>query len=372
VQSYFYIAPLLALFTGSVVYCAIAIVAAADYRRSSAPRVMQPPPVSVLRPLAGAQDNTEANLRSVFEQHYPEFEVLLSVHEETDPAVEIARRVMAEYRRIPSRLVIAGASPLPNAKVWSLRTLISEANYEMVVMTDSDIRLEHDCLATVVSELSQPGAALVTCPYRAVGGPRYWPRVEALGLNIEFLAGMLTQRFLNGMDFAIGCTIATRKQELATIGGLRYLQRYLAEDFMMGRLMHARGRKVILSRSVIEHYIGNDTFAQNWRHRLRWARSTRRSRRIGYTGEIFTKPVSLALLVTAAAPWAWWTIVIAMAARAAVAYATATAILGVRHVWVLPVEDLASFVTWVLGFFGKTILWRGRKLVITRDGTFEM
>jgi ceramide glucosyltransferase len=375
VLKYFYIAPLLALLTGSWVYCAIALVAAWRYRQSGAARLAKWPPVSVLRPLAGAEDNTEANLRSAFAQEYPAFEVLLSVHEEDDPAAAIARRVMADYPAVPARLIVAGVSPLPNAKVWSLRALMPEARHEHVAMTDSDIRLEPDCLATVISELAQPGVGLVTCPYRAAGGPRFWPRVEALGLNTDFLAGMLTQRFLNGMDFAIGCTIATRKAELEAIGGLPRLQRYLAEDFAMGNLMHDRGRTVVLSRSVIEHHIGNDGFVKNWRHRLRWARSTRRSRRMGYVGEIFTKPVALGLMVWIAAPSMWWGLAAAVVLRAAVAWSMAGMILRdpsiARCWWMLPVEDVASFATWVLGFFGKTILWRGRKLVVARDGSFE-
>src|SRR5207247_1181906 len=158
------------------------------------------------------------------------------------------------------RLGIAGISPLPNAKVWSLRALLPHAQYENIVMADSDIRWEPNCLRVVISELSQTGVALVTCPYRAAGGPSVWSRVESLGLNTDFLAGMLTQRMLNGMDFAIGCTIATRRAELAAIGGLEYLQKYLAEDFVMGSRMHQSGRKVVLSRSVIEHHIGNDSF----------------------------------------------------------------------------------------------------------------
>ncbi len=367
---------LLALLTGSLVYCVLAMIAARRYRHSGTPLLREFPPVSVLRPLAGAEDNTEQNLRSVFGQNYPEFEVLLSVHEETDPACEIARRVMADFPHIPAQLIRAGISPEPNAKVWSLRALLPEARHAQIVMADSDIRLETDCLRVVISELSQPDVALVTCPYRAAGGPGIWSRLESLGLNTDFLAGMLTQRMLNGMDFAIGCTIATRKTELEAIGGLRELQRYLAEDFMMGNLMHRRGRKVILSRSVIEHHIGNDAFRKNWGHRLRWARSTRRSRRMGYAGEIFTKPTALALLLWLVAPGAWFLVPVALLFRAGVAWATAVEILHdpllQRYWWLLPAEDISGFLTWVLGFFGKTITWRGRKLVVARDGSFEI
>ncbi len=370
---YVFLAPLLALFTGSLVYCLMAMRGAILYLRSGAAKATRYPPVSVLRPLAAAEDDTEANLRSVFAQEYAaEFEVLLAVHEETDAAVPIARRVMGEFPNVRSRLIVSGVSPLPNAKVWSLRALMSEAKFEHVLMTDSDIKLPPDCLAVTMSELEQANAGLVTCPYRAAGGPNFWPRVEATGLNTDFLAGMLTQRMLNGMDFAIGCTIATRRADLGAIGGLEYLQRYLAEDFMMGNLMRGGGREVVLSRSVIEHHIGNDTFAKNWKHRMRWARSTRRSRPRGYVGEVFTKPVALALLVVAVEPKLWAVLILAEVPRIALAWLTSVRILKAEtEWWLLPMEDLAGFVTWLLGFFGKRILWRGRLLVIAKDGTFE-
>ena len=356
-------------------YCVLAVIGAWRYKRSGAPKLAQYPPVTVLRPLHGAEDNTEANLRSLFAQDYPEFEVLLSVHEPSDPAGSIARRVMAEFPQVSSRLVVAGDSPLPNAKVWALRAMLPLSNHENLFMSDSDIRHEPGSLKIVMAELAQPNVALITCPYRAAGGPRFWPRVESLGLNTDFLAGMLTQRLLNGMDFAIGTTIATRRAELAAIGGLEMLQRYLAEDFVMGNAMHARGRKVILSRSVIEHHIGNDGFLRNWKHRLRWARSTRRSRRMGYIGEIFTKPVAVATILCILAPGAWGLLVIALFFRFGVAWATAVEILHDplfdRYWWLLPVEDYASFITWVLGFFGKKIVWRGRELTLLPDGGFS-
>ncbi len=362
------------LVTGSLFYCAIAIVAAFRFRQSGAPLLSVYPPVSVLRPLAGAADNTEANLRSVFEQQYDTFEVLLSVHEPSDPAAVIAEKLMREYPHVPSRLIIAGLSPLPNAKVWSLRALLPHAHHELIVMTDSDIALRPDCLRTVISELAQSGTGLVTCPYRAESGPAFWSRLEALGLNTDFLAGMLTQRLLNGMDFAIGCTIATRQSDLRAIGGLEHLQNFLAEDFVMGNLMHRLGRGVTLSRSVIRHHIGNDSFIHNWKHRLRWARSTRRSRPSGYVGEIFTKPVALALILVAVNSSRWPLLLLATLLRAAVVVSTAGLILRdpalKRSWWMIPLEDIATFISWILGFFGKTIVWRGRRLVVQRDGSF--
>ena len=352
----------------------MAMIAAVRYRRDSeAPLKRVVTALSVLRPLSGAEDNTEANLRSIFEQDYPAFEVLLSVHEDSDPAAAVARKVMRAYPQIPSRLVVVGVSPLPNAKVWALRALLPESAHDTIVMTDSDVRLASNCLAVVASELVD--SALVTCPYRAVGGWNFWSRLEALGLNTEFLAGMLTARMLNGMDYAIGCTIGTRKSELTAIGGLESLQRYLAEDFMMGNRVHRSGRKVVLSRSVIEHHIGGNGFAKNWRHRLRWSRSTRRSRGWAYSGELFTKTTAIGLLLLLIAPKAWGLVLIAELFRAGAAWFTGVWILEdpalVARWYLLPLEDLASFITWALGFFGKTIDWRGRKLILSADGTFE-
>ncbi len=367
--------PLIGLVGSSVVYCVIAMIAAADYRRSGCSRMREFPAVSVLRPMAGDQDNTEAGLRSVFEQDYPDFEVIMGAASSDDAAVGIARRLMAEYPNRPSRLIFTGQSPHPNRKVWQLRAMWEEARHETIVMADSDIAWTADCLKTVVSELAPEGVGLVTCPYRAVAGPSIWSRLEALGLNVDFISGMLTARLLIGMDYAIGCTIATRRSDIDAIGGLRAVQQYLSEDFVIGNRMHGIGRKVILSRSVIEHYIGNDSMRGNWRHRLRWARGSRRSRPLGYLGEIFTRPTVPAIALWMLAPDWRMLAALALLMRLAVAWTAAVQVLGDsgmnKRWWMLPLEDVSSFATWVLGFFGNTLTWRGHRLIIGRDGTVQ-
>ena len=334
------------------------------------------PPVSVLRPMAGDRDNTEAGLRTVFEQDYPDYEVILGAASPDDAAVPIARRLMAEHPERPSRLIFTGESPHPNRKVWQLRALWEESRHETIVMADSDIRWAPDCLKTVVSELSQDGVGLVTCPYRAIAGPSKWSQTEALGLNVDFISGMLTARMLNGMDYAIGCTLATRRSEIEAIGGLQDVQPYLSEDFVIGNRMHSMGRTVILSRSVIEHYIGNDSMRDNWSHRLRWARGSRRSRPVGYFGEVFTKPAVPAVALWILAPgWGASLAALALALRLAVVVTAAVWVLADpdmrRRWWLLPAEDISSFATWALGFFGNRLTWRGHKLIIGRDGTIR-
>ncbi len=366
---------LLALVTGSLVYCLLTIAAAVRYSAVRPPELHATPPISVLKPLAGAEDGLEENLRTFFEQNYPYFELLFAVRSPEDPAIAIVERLRARYRGIPARLIVTGEPPYPNAKVYSLDRMLAAASHDLVVMADSDIRVTPDMLSVIAAEFEDPALGLATCPYRAVPGPSFWSTLEAIGLNTEFLAGVLVARMLDGMKFALGPTIAARRETLARIGGFDAVKDYLAEDFVMGKLAAACGDGVILSSYVIEHHIGAQPFAQNLRHRLRWNRSTRRSRPWGYIGQFFTNPLPLALLLCAARP-AWWPVLIPTAVlRAVAAWAASGHVLHdplTRRRWYLvPLQDVASFAVWIAGFFGNTILWRGRKYYVLPDGRFQ-
>lgn len=334
------------------------------------------PPVSVLKPLAGAEDGLEENLRGFFAQRYPVFELLFAVRSASDPAAPVVERLRAAYPDVPAQLLIAGEPPYANAKVWGLDRMKSAAQYDLLVMCDSDVRVAPDFLATIAAEFADPAVGLSTCPYRAVPGPGPWSTLEALGMNTQFLGGVLVARMLEGMKFALGPTIAARKRVLDEIGGFDRLKDYLAEDFVMGKFAAERGYTVILSSCAIEHRIGGQGFAANIEHRLRWCRSTRRSRPYGYVGELFTMPLPLAALLTAWAPTMWPIAAVAVALRAASAWACAGWVLHdpltARRWYLLPFQDLLAFAVWVAGFFGNTILWRGHRYYLKPDGTFEL
>jgi ceramide glucosyltransferase len=364
-----------AVLAGSLVYCAMAITAALRFREVRPPELKGAQPISVLKPLAGVDDGLDQNLRSFFEQKYGDFEILFAVRSGKDPAVALVEKLRAEYPAVRSQLIITGEPPYPNAKVYSLDRMLAEARYPLVVMADSDVRVTDSMLATIASEFQDPRVGLATCPYRAVPGHSFWNVLEAIGLNTEFLAGVLVARMLDGMRFALGPTIAARKSTLQRIGGFDAVKDFLAEDFVMGKLAAARGDVVILSSYVIEHRIGAQGFAANMKHRLRWNRSTRRSRPLGYAGQLFTHPLPLALLLWAAQP-AWWPALAAAAAlRGLSAWATAGLVLRdpltLRYWWLLPLQDIASFLAWLGGFFGNTILWRGRRYYLLPDGRFQ-
>ena len=367
---------LLALVAGSLVYCVLTVVAAIRYRSVRPPPLLHHTPISVLKPLAGIDDGLEENLRTFFEQRYSDFEILFAVRNPTDPAIAVAERLRARYPGVPSQLIVTGEPPYPNAKVYSLDRMLAASRHDLLVMSDSDIRVTADMLAVIAAEFQDAKLGLATCPYRAVPGRSFWNTLEAIGLNTEFIGGVLVARMLDGMKFALGPTIAARRATLEGIGGFDAVKDFLAEDFVMGNLAAARGDRVILSSYVIEHHIGAQTLAANLRHRLRWNRSTRRSRPAGYVGQLFTNPLPLALLLWAVRP-EWWPIAgVTLLLRAAAALATAGYVLRdpltARLFFLLPFQDTLSFAMWLAGFFGNTILWRGRKYYLRADGRFEL
>lgn len=366
-----------ALVTGAAVFCVLVIVAARRYRASRRGAARAAIPVSILKPLAGADEGLEENLRSFFEQQYAgPFEILFAVREASDPSVAIVERLQSSYPNVPSRLLLVGEPPFANAKVWSLLRMTDEARYPLLAMSDSDIRVTPAFLSTVAAEFeADPKLSVTTCPYRAVPGDSFWSALEAIMMNTEFLAGILVARMLEGMRFAVGPTIVARKEAIAKIGGWERLKDYLAEDFVLGQLAADAGLGVGLSSYVIEHRIGSQPFGPNARHRLRWCRSTRRSRPAGYVGQLFTNPLPLILLLWIANP-AWWLLcAVALVLRAWAAAETAWLILRdpltSGRWWLLAIADLASFVFWIGGFIGNKIAWRGRTYFLHTDGRFE-
>lgn len=363
----------LAIFVGSVVYCILQIIAAIRYLQVHPPRLQIAEPISILKPLAGLDLGLESNLRTFFEQEYPAFEILFAVRSECDPAVQVVLRLQQEYSKVPSRLIITGEPQYANAKVFSLEKMLEAAANDLTAMSDSDIRVTPDFLRIAAAEFKDQRLGVATCPYRAVPGASFWSHLEATGMNTDFWGGALVARMLEGMRFAVGPTIVARRRVLQSIGGFSRLKDYLAEDFVIGQLAADAGHGVILSSYVIEHHIGCATFRENIAHRIRWARSTRRSRPAGYIGQLFTMPLPLALIVCAFSP-GWWPILpLALIIRVAAAYAVSARVLHARLNWLLlPIEDLIGFCFWIAGFFGNTISWRGRRFLLFADGRFQL
>ena len=365
---------LAAVLAGSLVYCVLVLVAVRRFTsHGPAAPVRLTAPVSILKPLHGLDLGLEDNLRSFFAQDYPgEFELLFATRDPGDPALILVDRLSAEHPQVPVRKILTGEPPWANAKVWSLDRMMREARHDLLVMSDSDIRVDRMFLQNVVADFADPSIGLATCPYRAVAGPSLWSRLEAVGMNTEFWAGVLVARMLEGVKFTVGPTVVGRRSVIEAVGGWDRVKDYLAEDFVLGAFAAEKGIGVILSRTVVEHRIGSESLRANFTHRVRWNRSTRRSRPAGYIGQLFTNPLPIALMLVALQPFWWPALAVTCVLRAAVAASVARVLRAPAGWALLPFQDILSFVFWLSGFFGSTIHWRGRKYRLLSDGRFEL
>ncbi|HYM12171.1 MAG TPA: bacteriohopanetetrol glucosamine biosynthesis glycosyltransferase HpnI [Bryobacterales bacterium] len=365
----------LAVAAGGVVFYALVLIAARRFEREGASAAAGfTPPITVLKPLAGLERDLESNLRTFFEQDYPEYQLLFAVREPDDPAAEVARGLLAQYPARDAEVIVSGEPQFPNAKVQSLLRMAERARYDILVISDSDIRVTPGHLRAIAADFADPKVAVSCCPYRAVpGGSSLWSLLEALTLNTEFWCGVLVARMLEGVKFAVGPTMSLRRQYLDRIGGFAAVGEYLAEDFVLGQWAEGQGYRAVLSRHVVEHHIGSQRFGANWKHRIRWARSTRRSRPWGYVGQVFTNPLpfALPLLAGPAAPLGAAVLLLRAAVMAAVAGRLLRDPLTRRYWWLVPLADIASLVNWVLGLFGSTVEWRGRRYELFADGRFR-
>ncbi|MBV9442144.1 MAG: glycosyltransferase [Acidobacteriaceae bacterium] len=360
---------------GCWVYCMLAIAAAMRHARAQCPFICSESiRISILKPLAGLDEGLEENLRSFFEQDYAQYELLFAVRHEWDPAVEVVRRLALEFPGVRSKLLFTGEPPYPHAKVFSLQCMLEHSQNELVVMSDSDVRVGKDFCSSLAAEFSDHRLGLVTCPYRAVAGSAFWSKLEAVGMNTDFHAGLFTAVMMEGTRFAVGPTIVARKHVLTALGGIERVKDYLSsEDFMLGRIAAELGFVVRLSSYVVEHRIGSESMAKNFEHRLRWARTTRRSRPWGYVGQFFTHALPVGLLTCVMVPRCWPVLIVTVLLRAVSAWMVSVRVLSAGVPWMLlPLQDAVGFAFWMAGFFGRSISWRGQRYTLNRDGTVQM
>ena len=362
-----------AVTVASIGYCVLATVAGIRFarRRAETPHSNDLPPVSILKPLKGADPEMYAALRSHCVQDYPEYEILCGVSSEDDPAVPVVQKLIGEFPDRKIRLVRCDKRLGANGKVSSLIQLAAAASFEYLLVNDSDICVEPDYLRAVIGELQQPSVGMVTCLYRGVPSNTFGSHIEALSIATDFTPGVLAADLLEGgIHFGLGSTLAFRKRGLERIGGFEAIVDYLADDYELGARIAKTGRKVRLSTSVVETHLPAYDLAGFVLHQLRWARTIRASRPGGYAGLLltFTLPWAVAALLCAEATrWSWWLLGAAVVARGAMALVTARLVLRERNLaslLLVPVRDFIAVAVWLGGLAGRKIVWRGERFVL--------
>ena len=339
------------------------------------------PDVTLLKPVKGVDPRMYAGLASHCKQHYAgNFEVVFGVSSLGDPAVGEIERLRAEFPECAIRLVECRERLGTSGKVSNLVQMLREARYEYVIVNDSDIFVSSHYLTRVMECFSDPHVGMVTAPYigktaEARPAMTVWSRLEALGISTDFLPGVLAARWLEGgIRFGLGSTLAMSKTALAKAGGLEPLVEYLADDYEMGERIAKAGYRVELCCEVVETTVPAYQFGGFRDHQLRWARSTRDSRKLGYLGLGITYALPWAMMTCVASGFALWSFsllsVVALA-RVAVALSVGVGLLRdgqvLRDLWLLPLRDFFGLGFWAWSFAGDTVVWRG-ELFRLRDG----
>jgi ceramide glucosyltransferase len=354
-------------------YHLVALCAALrQYRRRPAAATL-PGPVSILKPVRGLDPGFyEAILGHALQDYPPGFELLFGVTDLADPALAEIQRLQAGFPNLPIAWFLVDRRA-PNGKVAVLTELARHARHPLLLVNDSDITVEANYLREVTAPLSSAEVGLVTCLYRAEAGD--WAgRWEALGIAIDFAAGVLVAPLVGVREFGLGATLVFRAHDLAAVGGFEALENYLADDYQLARRVTTLGKRVELSRTVVQTVLGEDSWRGVIQHQVRWARTIRVSRGDGYWGLPVTHAgVWMLLSLTMGFPGVALAIA---AARWASAYATGVLLLrspAARGGWMLaPLWDCFAFGIWVAGAMFNTVRWRGKLLKLQADGTISL
>jgi len=328
------------------------------------------PPVSILKPVRGVDAEAYENFASYCRLDYPEYEMVFAVADADDPVIPVIEKLQRDFPERTIRLVTGVAHLGVNNKVNNLCRLVREAKHELVVMTDSDVRVESDYLREVVAPFANPAVGAVTAFYRGIAGGNFAADLDELGMCADSAPSALVARKLEGkMQFAFGWTMATTKKVLSEIGGLEAIVNYHSDDFELGNRISRRGYRVELMRKPVWMVFPKETMSEFLKHELRWSIGLRNVRPAGYIGIVFTHGLPWAVFAAAVAGTAGWTgiatayLLAYLVLRFGVAWTTGVWGLGDaaigKKLWLVPLRDAISFAVWVTGFFTDKIVWRG-------------
>lgn len=354
-------------------YYLAVLVAAARFSRRRYSILAQKfcPPISILKPVRGLDRESYENYASFCRQEYPTFEILFCVGERGDPAVPVIEKIIADFPERTIRLLIGSQALGISDKVNKLCRLVREAQHEIILISDSDVRVDPKFLHVIGKCFRDPQVGGVTCLYRGLSDGSMASDFEALGNSTDFAPGVLVAWLLGDLDFMLGAVMATTKEQLVEIGGFESIANHLSDDYELGNRIANSGYRVELSDSPVCIVYPEQDFPSALRHQLRWNMTIRCSRPWGHLGLIFSQGLPWAFAASIAAQ-DWWIRSAYLggyaALRLCVAWIVGVSVLGdgslTRQMWMLPLRDAVAFFVWLWSFFPQRIHWRGQDFYI--------
>ncbi len=332
----------------------------------------QAPAVTILKPLCGEEHELYECLRSFCDQMYPRFQIVFGVSDGDDPAVDVVHRLQGEFPAIDMQIAIDRRQHGSSRKVSNLINMMPLARHDYLVISDSDVRVLRDYLARVISPLLDPEVGIVTCPYRGRPRPGLWSLLGSLFINEWFTPSVRVAAMFGSRSFAFGATIAIRRQVLAGAGGFAAIANQLADDYRLGELTRRMGLRTVLSDVVVETCVDEGSFGDLVRHELRWLRTIRAVRPLGYSLSFITFGVPVAIfgcLLAAGARPALAMLAITALARVMLHWKVRRPLAATAHLLVLPLRDGLNLALWAWGFVNRRVHWRDDRFRVSRDGS---
>ena len=371
------VAVLLALNAASSLYVLAAIRCVRAFARREAPTGEFQPPVTVLKPVCGLEAELHENLLSFCLQSYPEFQVIFGIRDPADPARGVVERLIREHPDLDLSLVVNERAPGANLKISNLSNMYPAAKHPVILIADSDMRVDSSYLANVVAPLEDASVGAVTCLYRARSRRDIPSSLASLQINESFLPSVLVSLMRRELDFCLGATMVVRRKALEAIGGFRALEDYLADDHMLGRLVSQQGFTVVLSGYLVDNVVHEKGFRSLIAHELRWARTIRTVAPWGHAFSfvMYILPVTMVTALLSELAFGsdlieWVLNASALALRMRM-HRTVGRALGTsdwRDTWLVPVRDVLGLGVWLVSLFGRHVNWKGRDFTVLSSG----
>jgi ceramide glucosyltransferase len=345
---------------------------AAMARRPATPALSSCPRVSILKPLAGADDELAENLASFAKLDYPDYEILLGVASIEDPAYPIARRFVEKHGQDRARVIVTNPNETTNPKVAQLLSLEREATGDIVVISDSNVRVTPSYLMPLVAELSRPNVAVVSSVFAGTGEQTFGAALENLQLGALIAPGVVSSHFLTGRTITVGKSMAMWRDLLNRIGGFARVGTLLSEDHMLGKAFADAGFGVSVSLDPIENRNVSWSLSRTIARHTRWAKLRRSISLVGFGFEPFLYPVVISSFACLLAP----SRIVGLAFLACVVMQTIGTLVTTRVLrgnlprwyW-LPLEVVRSYLLllcWFRACLSTRVSWRGHDFELKR------
>jgi ceramide glucosyltransferase len=319
------------------------------------------PSISVLKPVHGTAPYLYKCLRSFCEQDWHEYEIIFGAHSDGDPAIEVVQRLIAEFPLRNLRLIVDESLAGPNRKAANLANIYRHARHDIIILADSDVRVDRNCLAAMAAPFAQANVGTVACVYKGLPVQGSIASFGALHINDWMVPSVLVDVDLRGIDFVLGAMSAVRRQALDAIGGFQHLSQSLAEDFAMGRLVARKGWRVVFSPYACEVVVPERDLGGMLRREVRWQRSERACRPLDHLLSVVTYPLPLLLVLLLPQPTIIGLTIIGMevAARIALHYQVrrSLSITAPPQPWLVPIRECVCFLAWATSLVGNKVSW---------------